>query len=502
LSLGAIGCQPVGSEGYPAAQQRVHRGPPYYSQQQAPEPSARDRYAYRDTQMPAEPRPAPEVRDYLAHLDATQSPGQPRDPYAQAPSADPQLGQSQFRPIQNERRLDHRTRSNPERYNRRPIDPSRTAQADQYNETPYNSLYGQPHQPVQQSPRLRQTPPVTHAPVPGDSSQPTRQLDERIAQTNPGQQSRVQSNVPIAISQRGPQAALALQGPPRLARVSIREGQEPTPAATSPQVAARPDVARPNRVENTAPDRTAITQPVTPRRKPMDEMIAASEAELAARPSDARVQWRKSMLHLAAGQEDKAGAISEGLTQEQRGLLARQVAVDTSVHNVLNGDRESVDRAYEAASALRDALREGADLLLPTLALCSKVTTFGVYDELPDSALKPYTANQAIVYCEVKNLAAQRDDVGNYRTRLATRMELFTADGRSMWRHSEDQIEDVARQRREDFFVAQLVRFPEDLGPGAYILKATVTDLLSSKTNEVSQRIQIGDSAALTSARR
>jgi hypothetical protein len=255
-----------------------------------------------------------------------------------------------------------------------------------------------------------------------------------------------------------------------------------------------------------APDTAAVTNTGVPsvdaRTSPatIEELIEQATADLAKDPSDARLQWRLGLLLLAAGRTIEAGELSPELTERQRGLLARQVALETALADLLADRPDSANATFAAAKALRDALRHDAELSLPVLALCSKVTTFGVYEVLPDSALAPYRANRAIVYCEVGNLAAENERSNHHRALLATRLELFAEDGRSLWTHEEPRIEDVSRRRREDFFIAQIVTFPPTLGPGTYILKATVTDLIADKTNETTQEIQIGGDTALSAA--
>lgn len=275
--------------------------------------------------------------------------------------------------------------------------------------------------------------------------------------------------------------------------------EEVPPAPADPR---RPQVTAVSLVGNTEPTADAAVGAVAVNTPPaesaasvaggLEGLISEAQAALAKTPSDARAQWRLSLLLMAAGRTAEAGEFSPGLTEQQRGLLARQVAVNAAVEDVLAGEPEQSNAAYVAANALRDALRHDAELELPVLALCSKVTTFGVYTELSENALQPYRANRAIIYCEVRNLATERDAGDSYRSLLATRLELFSADGQSLWTHEEQRIDDVARRPREDFFIAQLVTFPPTLAPGQYTLKATVTDLIGNKTNETTRAVTVG----------
>lgn len=285
---------------------------------------------------------------------------------------------------------------------------------------------------------------------------------------------------------------------------------QPTPTDTAAAPADRPQIVAVSLVGDAA--LTTIT-PGTSQPQPttiggsgeqasasLDRAIAETRAQLAADASNAELQWRLGLLQLAAGRISDAGDVSRELTEKQRGLLARQVAVEAALIDLLRGNAAGPSAAFAAVEALADALRSDAELELPTLALCTKVTTFGVYDEMPDALLRPYQANRAIVYCEIRNLATKKDNAGHHHSALATRLELFAEDGRSLWNQAQERIEDTSRQRRQDFFIAQLVTFPADLGPGTYVLKATVTDLLAEKTNETSRRITVGAEAAMSAS--
>lgn len=313
-----------------------------------------------------------------------------------------------------------------------------------------------------------------------------------------------------------PQPATAVAAAPVTSRIApiepLPQANAPVAVDSAPAETARtnpndgrPQVMAVSLVGNTEPtSETGETSANSPRntgaaatsQATLDQLIAEANAAVEQNPTDARAQWRKSLLLLATGRTAEAGAITGELTDQQRGLLARQVAVNAAVEAALAGSSEQAGQAYAATEALRDALRQDAELVLPALTLCSKVTTFGVYSELPDSALIPYRANRAIVYCEVRNLATEGDATKGFRSLLATRMELFAENGVSVWTHEEKRIEDASRCRREDFFIAQLVTFPATLAPGKYTLKASVTDLIGNKTNETTREIRIGAAAS------
>jgi hypothetical protein len=397
------------------------------------------------------------VRRYIADLEKS------RTPRAQALAGDDRSARTQPAGAPRERQAPAATRE-PRRQ------PLTTQASNPVQSTPAQSNPAQSN-PVQSNPVADRRPtPVEPAPNRRVAPRPTT-----------GQGDAASANLPLTLGTS--RAGIVEPRSPRVLAVAVKPRGKSGESASAKPAAA---VAQASNVRD----------PNTAKQAAWERLLAQSEAELAKNPTDAKLQWRVSMLRLAAGRAADAGALSPELTEQRRGLLARQIALESALMRMLEDEADGADQVYAALESLRDAVRDDAELGLPTLALCSKVTTFGVYDELPDAALVPHRANRAIVYCEIENLKAERDPSDRYRTLLSTRLELFDQSGKSRWTHEERRIEDISRQRREDFFIAQLVTFPADLSPGEYVLKASVTDLLGSKTNEVTKMVGIGGSAA------
>jgi hypothetical protein len=106
---------------------------------------------------------------------------------------------------------------------------------------------------------------------------------------------------------------------------------------------------------------------------------------------------------------------------------------------------------------------------------------------------------RTIVYSEIANFGSELTEDGHYRTQLATRLEILTADGRSVWDREEPEIVDLCRRRRNDFFIAQRVTLPPTLPADDYVLKVLVEDRLTGKVDEVAHRFAIR--SALSAAR-
>jgi hypothetical protein len=216
--------------------------------------------------------------------------------------------------------------------------------------------------------------------------------------------------------------------------------------------------------------------------EPLAAAIDQAAEALADDPADPVKQWRLSLLQIAAGRFSEARQLSPAIVREARAVLGPAVAIAAASKAALSASGE-VDGLAEPVEALRRTVRERGDLRITEVALCSRVTTFGVYEPLNTSVFLPFRRNRAVVYIALQNFMSERSG-DRFRTLLRLRLELFAADGASLWVQERERIEDDARQRREDFFLAQIIEFPADVGPGDYVLKVTVTDELAQKTNE------------------
>ncbi|NOX58861.1 MAG: hypothetical protein GXP29_08395 [Planctomycetes bacterium] len=224
----------------------------------------------------------------------------------------------------------------------------------------------------------------------------------------------------------------------------------------------------------------------------LPDLIQAAKAAVQSDPANAQKQLRLSLLQLASNRPKEAAQLSPAIELRHREVIAGIVASIGRVDSQFSDPMLNTKSALASIEDLRAALRDTVDLTIPTVALCSKVTTFGVYNELPKGALRAHHVNRAIVYCEVEDFASQFDEATNqYRTELSCQLELFTSKGTSVWQRSEERINDVSRRRREDFFIAQLITLPHDLAAGDYVLKVAITDLQASRTTEAVHRLRV-----------
>jgi len=212
-------------------------------------------------------------------------------------------------------------------------------------------------------------------------------------------------------------------------------------------------------------------------------------------------QWSLRLVQAALNLITEPPELSSSIPQDAKrilGSLIRLVAATRSVaRDPLSGGEEALRRVDD----LRQVLADRADPVVSEIALCRSVVTFGVYDELEADLFVAGRTTQAIAYSEIRNLRSEQTPDGQYRTLLATRLEVLTEGGESVWQQEEPEIEDLCRKRRTDFFIAQRITLPPTLSEGDYILKVFVEDRLSGKANETSHRFTVHSAASLASGR-
>jgi hypothetical protein len=323
-----------------------------------------------------------------------------------------------------------------------------------------------PHQPApapSQAP-VETKPPVAQAQPPAPTQQPET--------TGQG---AIQPVQPVVVQQAAPPPPTARPAPPRIESVEIRTNTGA--AVTLPQTDAPPP---------SAPVQ-ATNQPLVSQPKPdasLSDVIASLERALHDRQTDPSDQFKLRLLYLLNGQDDKATAPAEGMSNEMATLLGSLIKTVSAVQGSA-GDRNAMtDQALAALDEFRDVLRANAELDIPRLTLCRRVDSFGAYEEITSRTFPAGASTPVILYCEVENFVNEPTGDESFQVVLSQRLEILTHDGESQWEVEATEIEDRSRNRREDFFIAQVVHVPPTLKPGDYVLSVTIEDKLGAKSNE------------------
>lgn len=333
------------------------------------------------------------------------------------------------------------------------------------------------------------------APAPALASRPTSEPQAIKRRNKPtGEAARATPKSPVAGASKKPSSKPQSTGQARpvVLNVSVSSAA-PQSLASDGSSSGTPSTAQANQALRTTPP--------TQGGNGSSAVARQIQSEASKDPDSVKSKWQMSLLKLAAGEQAPVDEGDPAAPRSERAQLLNQAVEATAATGTLLTDPMAAhEDALDAVEKLRDALRNEAGLRIAVVMLCSRVDAFGVYEELPESALMPNRSNQAIVYCEIENFTSEPFRDG-FRSLLASRLELFTREGDSVWVDEHEDIEDFCRRRRDDFFVAQLVTFPRGLPAGDYVLKVTITDRLASKTNQATKPLTIGRPQGMVDAR-
>jgi hypothetical protein len=152
----------------------------------------------------------------------------------------------------------------------------------------------------------------------------------------------------------------------------------------------------------------------------------------------------------------------------------------------VNGD------ALAAADELRRLLSQQSPVMIPKVALVTRVASFGSYEAISPASFPAGAPVSAFLYTEVTNFRSEPAADGKLRTLLSEAVEVFDADGKVIWQRSEPAIEDRTLSPRRDFFIPFPIHLPADTPAGEYTLKVTIEDKLGATTDQRRLTFTIG----------
>lgn len=122
---------------------------------------------------------------------------------------------------------------------------------------------------------------------------------------------------------------------------------------------------------------------------------------------------------------------------------------------------------------------------------CRNVSGYGVYEPFESTTFLAGVEQPLILYVELENFNSLFDGQ-QYRVRLSQQVSLYTdADGVRVWNLPQEEIIDVSRNKRRDFFTVQLLHLPARLGVGKYRLKVRIHDINAGSYDEVAMPITL-----------
>ena len=336
----------------------------------------------------------------------------------------------------------------------------------------------------------RQAAPPAPAPAPVEQDRPAERHAANAAMAvGPAQQpAPASAEVPAEPAQNPPVAstpavpAAPTQPAPRVASAQPQPRLRPTtlPAAAAPQsqeLSSAPSPA-PSQV-------SASLAPAS------DDALSKLAARARDYPRDVAAQLDYQLLQFLRDESVPELAPLAALPTEDRELLTALVDGLANFRNGLRAEANMLQsRKVSPLLEMGDRLRSQGELTLPVAALCSRVDRFGVYEPMEPAQFKAGAANEAILYCEVANFSAQLGANRMWETRLKHESVLYSETGLAVWQDKADDVTDLSRNRRHDFYVVERLRVPP-MPVGRYLLKVTVTDLQVNRVAEVTVPIEV-----------
>jgi hypothetical protein len=175
----------------------------------------------------------------------------------------------------------------------------------------------------------------------------------------------------------------------------------------------------------------------------------------------------------------QAAQALQGCDRTSRDLLTclLPLAVRLGEGDLPRADPQDVAALVEQLEGLLGPLRERAALQIPKLFFCRPVAApakFGKYEVLDENHLF-HPADKVALYMELRNFACE-PHAGDYRTHIATAVEVRDEQGRVVLRFSDERA-DPSLSPRQDFCQVGQFTLPRELPAGAYTLWLKVTDV-------------------------
>ncbi len=103
------------------------------------------------------------------------------------------------------------------------------------------------------------------------------------------------------------------------------------------------------------------------------------------------------------------------------------------------------------------------------------------------------------MYVEVEDFTSERNKQGDWVTELSQQLVIYSdRDGIPVWREDWQLGTDTSKNRREDFFIVQVITLPPRLSVGLYQFKIHVRDKQSGAEAEVTVEFEMVADSRMT----
>lgn len=252
--------------------------------------------------------------------------------------------------------------------------------------------------------------------------------------------------------------------------------------------AAKPPAAMPPAAESQAVQSQTVPPPVDPNKAVESQFTRPVRAN----PADVLAQFDLQLYRFLRKQPTATEAELSQLSPDDRRIVLAVIESLTDLRtNWRSQPDASIDIKARPLVELGDHFANRADLTIDTAAFCTVVRAFGSYDPIEPARFTAGESRWVVFYCEVDGFASRPDEANRWTTRLSMSLKLFTESGVEIWATPAQEVTDVARRPRRDFFLNQKIQIPATLAPGRYFVKATVEDLIADRVAEKTVTIEV-----------
>ena len=216
----------------------------------------------------------------------------------------------------------------------------------------------------------------------------------------------------------------------------------------------------------------------------LPSLIEHRKQTMARQPPRLDDEFNLRLLQIADNRDEEATAEPQGLDPVQAELMTRVLRVVADARRAIHNPTEATAAALGAAQDLCRALGQQAGVIMPKIALVTRVDSFGVYEPIQPLRFPAGKPVHAYVYTEVTNFRCEPTPDGRLRTLMSETVEVFDAAGKCLWQRSQPQLEDHSRSPRRDFFIGFPIHLPADLPVGEYVLKVTLEDRIGGTADQ------------------
>lgn len=227
---------------------------------------------------------------------------------------------------------------------------------------------------------------------------------------------------------------------------------------------------------------------VTPPVLRLADLITPLKSQLAMQAADSNSPLREYLvaasLLMLDNQRRTDPATLHDLTDREREVLRTYQDFFVRVGESLRTGG-GVDAIVKETKEVATSLASEGQLRVPEFRLCSRITNFGLFDEISTYKFPAMRPTPLLTYVEIEGFKSVPGGDGKYITRVRHELELFSeSDGELVYSWPAAPAEDVCGKVRRDFFLPRQIQLPSNLTVGRYRLKVRVVDEQSQQQAE------------------